>query len=72
MASMAACRMLVRPAFAFLHACCRPDGPTATARMRDYTLFGPTCDSADRMSGPFPLPADVAEGHWIEIGQLGA
>jgi ornithine decarboxylase len=50
----------------------RPDGPTATATMRDYTLFGPTCDSADRMSGPFPLPADVAEGDWIEIGQLGA
>ena len=35
-------------------------------------LFGPTCDSADVMRGPFLLPADVAEGDWIEIGQLGA
>ena len=24
------------------------------------------------MHGPFLLPADVAEGDWIEIGQLGA
>ena len=39
---------------------------------RDFTLFGPTCDSADVMRGPFLLPADVAEGDWIEIGQLGA
>ena len=37
-----------------------------------YSLFGPSCDSADHMKGPFLLPADVAEGDWIEIGQLGA
>ena len=37
-----------------------------------YALFGPTCDSADAMKGPFLLPATVAEGDWIEIGQLGA
>ena len=24
------------------------------------------------MQGPFLLPADIAEGDWIEIGQLGA
>ena len=24
------------------------------------------------MRGPFHLPADIAEGDWIEIGQLGA
>jgi ornithine decarboxylase len=24
------------------------------------------------MRGPFVLPADVVEGDWIEIGQLGA
>ncbi|WP_158805377.1 MULTISPECIES: type III PLP-dependent enzyme [unclassified Acidisoma] len=39
---------------------------------RAYTFFGPTCDSADHMKGPFTLPADMAEGDWIEIGQLGA
>jgi len=35
-------------------------------------LFGPTCDSVDRMRGPFSLPADMREGDWIELGQLGA
>jgi ornithine decarboxylase len=39
---------------------------------RAFALFGPTCDSSDVMHGPFLLPDDVAEGDWIEIGQLGA
>jgi len=39
---------------------------------RGFGFFGPTCDSADAMRGPFLLPGDVAEGDWIEIGQLGA
>ena len=38
----------------------------------DFALFGPTCDSADRMRGPFRLPADTREGDWIELDQLGA
>lgn len=37
-----------------------------------FAFFGPTCDSADHMKGPFLLPADVREGDWIELGQLGA
>lgn len=37
-----------------------------------FSFYGPTCDSADFMPGPFILPADVAAGDWIEIGQLGA
>jgi len=41
-------------------------------RLVDFALFGPTCDSADRMRGPFRLPADMREGDWIELGQLGA
>ena len=49
----------------------RPDGKAAAATT-GFSLFGPTCDSADVMHGPFPLPADTAEGDWIEIGQLGA
>jgi ornithine decarboxylase len=43
-----------------------------SAELREYTLFGPTCDSADQMRGPFLLPADIDEGDWIELGQLGA
>jgi ornithine decarboxylase len=49
----------------------RPDGEAVTETTA-FALFGPTCDSADVMRGPFLLPADVAEGDWIEIGQLGA
>ena len=45
--------------------------PTETA-LADFALFGPTCGSADRMRGPFRLPADMREGDWIELGQLGA
>ncbi len=43
------------------------DSPTVP-----FAFFGPTCDSADHMKGPFLLPADVREGDWIEVGQLGA
>ena len=50
----------------------RPAGPMPSAALRGFSFFGPTCDSADAMRGPFLLPADAAEGDWIEIGQLGA
>jgi ornithine decarboxylase len=50
----------------------RPDGSKPATRRIGFSFYGPTCDSADAMRGPFMLPADVAEGDWIEIGQLGA
>jgi ornithine decarboxylase len=50
----------------------RPEGPVPSSDPRGFALFGPTCDSADFMRGPFILPADTREGDWIEIGQLGA
>jgi ornithine decarboxylase len=50
----------------------RPEGETPSDVLRPFAFFGPTCDSADVMRGPFLLPADVAEGDWIELGQLGA
>lgn len=37
-----------------------------------FRFFGPTCDSADTMNGPFHLPADTCEGDWIEVQNLGA
>ncbi len=40
--------------------------------MRDFTVFGPTCDSTDVLPSAFSLPDDIREGDWIEIGQLGA
>ena len=42
------------------------------APFADFAFFGPTCDRADRMGGPFRLPADMREGDWVELGQLGA
>jgi len=50
----------------------RPDAAGACAPLRPFIFYGPTCDSMDVMQGPFLLPADIAEGDWIEIGQLGA
>jgi ornithine decarboxylase len=44
----------------------------SSAAPAPFGFFGPTCDSADTMRGPFMLPADAGEGDWIEIGQLGA
>jgi len=49
----------------------RPEG-TPSAEIAEYRMFGPTCDPIDSLDGPFRLPADVAEGDWIEIGQAGA
>lgn len=59
------------PGFNFPVRLIRLDGAAAGA-VQPFELFGPTCDSADRMRGPFLLPVDAREGDWIEIGQLGA
>ena len=37
-----------------------------------FSFYGPTCDDADYMEGPFQLPADIKAGDYIEIGMLGA
>lgn len=46
----------------------RNPGEGATA----YRFSGPTCDSVDMMDGPFLLPADMAEGEWVQIDGMGA
>ena len=38
----------------------------------DFAFYGPTCDDADYMPGPFALPEDIQAGDYIEIGMLGA
>ncbi|TDH64391.1 type III PLP-dependent enzyme [Dankookia rubra] len=62
------------PGFVFPCRLIRPgeDGSGEAEALQGFALYGPTCDSADRMTGPFWLPAGVREGDWIEIGQLGA
>ncbi len=47
-------------------------GGEASAALRPFRFFGPTCDSQDMMPGPFWLPEDVGEGDYVEIGMLGA
>jgi ornithine decarboxylase len=61
-----------RPRFRFPARRIRPDDDGADSEPAGFELFGPTCDSADHMKGPFLLPADIEEGDWIELGQLGA
>ena len=49
-------------------------GRTVSERepMIPFSFYGPTCDSIDFMKGPFPLPASIGEGDYIEIGNIGA
>lgn len=49
----------------------RPDGEIK-GRNADFRFYGPTCDSMDTAEGPFPLPCDIGEGDYIEIGMMGA
>ncbi|MDP5277975.1 type III PLP-dependent enzyme [Sphingomonas sp. DG1-23] len=46
--------------------------PDSNARDVEFSFYGPTCDDMDHMAGPFPLPADIRAGDYIEIGMLGA
>jgi ornithine decarboxylase len=40
--------------------------------VQDFSFYGPTCDDADFMEGPFSLPEEIKAGDYIEIGMLGA
>jgi ornithine decarboxylase len=59
------------PGFRFPARLVRPGGESGSPLV-PFAFYGPTCDSADHMKGPFLLPADMREGDWIELGQLGA
>jgi len=59
------------PGFLFPVKAIRPEGGLSS-EMMEFGFYGPTCDSMDAMKGPFHLPADIKEGDWIEIGQLGS
>ncbi len=60
------------PGFRFPARMIRPFEAMTDAPLEPFAFYGPTCDSADRMNGPFLLPADIRAGDWIELGQLGA
>lgn len=40
--------------------------------LKSFGLYGPTCDSADYLPGPFLLSDAIGEGDCIEIGNIGA
>lgn len=64
------------PGFVFPVKAIRADafarGGLLSQEVAEFSLYGPTCDSLDSMKGPFHLPANIAEGDWIEFGQLGS
>ncbi|MDA5094157.1 type III PLP-dependent enzyme [Aliiroseovarius sp. KMU-50] len=35
-------------------------------------IYGPTCDSMDRLPDPMPLPVDIEEGHYVLFEGMGA
>ena len=48
------------------------EGELLAGRTREVTVFGPTCDCADRLPHPIPLPRDIQTGDWVEFGMAGA
>ncbi|SHG97430.1 type III PLP-dependent enzyme [Marivita hallyeonensis] len=49
-----------------------PQGVERGGNPQPFTIFGPTCDSLDRVPGTWELPSDIAEGDHILIRAAGA
>lgn len=49
-----------------------PDGVTRSGEKADRIVFGPTCDSVDRLPGEVTLAADIAEGDFVLFQGMGA
>jgi ornithine decarboxylase len=49
-----------------------PAGLRREAPARDRIVFGPTCDSVDRLPGEIALPGDLAEDDYVLFHGLGA
>ncbi len=49
-----------------------PEGVRRTGAAENRTVFGPTCDSVDRLPGEIALPSDIAEGDYLLIEGMGA
>jgi len=49
-----------------------PAGVMRTGDLLGRIVFGPTCDSVDRLPGDVPLPTDLAEGDYVIFHGLGA
>jgi ornithine decarboxylase len=49
-----------------------PDGHRRMGAPRARIVFGPTCDSVDRLPGDVMLPGDLAEGDYVLVSGMGA
>jgi ornithine decarboxylase len=49
-----------------------PEGVMREGAKRDFIVFGPTCDSIDRLPGELPLASDIAENDYVMFGGMGA
>lgn len=49
-----------------------PEGQLRTGAALPRIVFGPTCDSVDRLPGEVPLPSDIAEGDYVIVQGMGA
>lgn len=49
-----------------------PAGTARSGELKPRTVFGPTCDSVDRLPGQMPLPSDLSEGDFVLFPAMGA
>ena len=49
-----------------------PDGMPRDGAESGRVIFGPTCDSVDRLPGELPLPTDIEEGDYVIFHGAGA
>lgn len=47
-------------------------GEVLTGETKDFRVFGPTCDSSDKLPARVTLPSDINVGDHIEFGSIGA
>ncbi|MGC1488804.1 MAG: type III PLP-dependent enzyme, partial [Albidovulum sp.] len=47
-------------------------GARRTGEERGFVVFGPTCDSVDRLPGEVALPSTTEEGDYVVISGMGA
>lgn len=49
-----------------------PTGVVRGGELKEFTVFGPTCDSYDTLPAKFLLPEGIREGDWIYMSMMGA
>jgi ornithine decarboxylase len=60
------------PEWQFPLALLKKDDQASHNETVNFHFFGPTCDSCDKMAGPYTLPSNAQEGDWIIFSHIGA